>query len=253
MGFDGPQRLGSFFSTEAPARAASPTAIDSHEGSSLCHASAIAEYFDHVYCINLARRDDRWAQVGEQFDAVGLEVERSEAIDGCALDALPTTVHLAQSPRAIPGIVGCSLSHRRVLEDARACGYKRFLVLEDDVVFAPDADARFARTVGQVPDDWAMLYLGGNHRGGLSTVTPNIARTRGTYTTNCYAVTAQTAATLLTILPSDPLAVQAPVDVVYFSLHQRLPAYAFRPHLAWQRDGFSDVELADVEYGFLRD
>jgi GR25 family glycosyltransferase involved in LPS biosynthesis len=212
----------------------------------------IAEYFDHIYCINLARRADRWEKAQAQFARFGLDVERFEAIDGATLGELPESIHLAQSEQAIPGAVGCLMSHRAVLEDARSRNFERVLILEDDVVFADSLGPAFERFVAQVPTDWAMLYLGGNHAGGFRPVGPNAARTRGTYTTNAYAVTRRTTDILLKLLPQTPLEVSAPVDVVYFDLHSRLASYLVRPHLAWQRNGYSDVELKDVDYTFLR-
>lgn len=211
------------------------------------------EHFDHAYCINLARRADRWEEANRQFEAMGLHVERFEAVDGSTLDGLPATVTLAQSQAAIPGVVGCSLSHRLVLEDARCRGFQRVLILEDDVEFVPDADELFAGYINQVPDDWTMLYFGGNHQGGLEMVTRNVARIGGTYTTNAYAVTADTIERLLQVLPARPQDVKVPVDVFYASIHAQEPCYVFRPHLAFQRDGYSDVEQAHVDYGFLRD
>jgi hypothetical protein len=213
----------------------------------------IAEYFDHIYCISLARRADRWEQAAAQFAEMGLEVERFEAVDGRTLEGVPDRLDLAMPSSSIPAVVGCSLSHRLALADAAEKGYERVLVLEDDVEFAPDADAQFSRYIGQVPDDWMMLYLGGNHQGGIEAVAPNVARIGGTYTTSSYAVTGSMARSLLGALPERPDQVRVPVDVFFSGVHRMVPSYVFRPHLAWQRDGFSDIDCADVDYGFLRD
>jgi hypothetical protein len=222
-------------------------------GESAPSGQSLGEFFDHVYCINLARRPDRWADAQAQFEALGLEVERFNAVDGSTLEGLPDTVHLAQSAQAIPGVVGCSLSHQAVISDAHEKGYDRILIVEDDVVFSDDAPRQFSEAVNQVPPDWAMLYLGGNHVRGVTSIAPNVARMHGSYTTNCYALSRQMIEFLANTLPTQPSGVTTPIDVYFAALHSQAPCYVFRPHLAWQRDGYSDVECADVDYGFLRD
>ena len=39
------------------------------------------ELFNQCYCINLARRPDRWSRVLAEFKKLGMNVERVDAID----------------------------------------------------------------------------------------------------------------------------------------------------------------------------
>lgn len=210
-------------------------------------------YFDCVYCINLDRRLDRWEVAAEQFQRMGIEVERVSAVDGRLLQDLPGSIMMAQSSAAIPGAVGCALSHRRVMERAATAGFRRILVLEDDIEFDADAEPRFCEDIKAVPQDWGMLYLGGNHQGGLYPAGKNVWRTGGTFTTSCYAVSRKTIQLLARELPDSPSEVNVPVDVFYAGLHRVIPSYVIKPHIAWQADGFSDIEQSHMEYGFLRD
>ena len=42
------------------------------------------------------------------------------------------------------------------------------------------------------------------------------------------------------------------VDVTYAQLQKVFPSYVFRPHLAWQKDGHSDIQGGYQNYDFLK-
>lgn len=106
----------------------------------------VNEYFDHVYCVNLDRRTDRWEQVQRRFNRWGIEVERFSAIEP---DAGNEWLDKAK--------LGCTLSHLAVWNDAAAKGYRRILVFEDDVLFHREWD----KWIGKIATrDWELLYLG---------------------------------------------------------------------------------------------
>ncbi len=42
------------------------------------------------------------------------------------------------------------------------------------------------------------------------------------------------------------------VDVTYAQLQSVFPSYVFKPHLAWQKDGFSDIQGGYQNYTFLK-
>ena len=62
------------------------------------------------------------------------------------------------------GAWGCYRSHVAVLREAQAAGVKSVLVLEDDVVWSSGAAGELRKFMNGVPDDWAQVYLGGQHR-----------------------------------------------------------------------------------------
>lgn len=108
-------------------------------------------FFDALYCINLARNPHRWASMCERFERLGIadRVVRFEAI------STPGNHH-----------VGCTLSHRAIVEDADARGLDNVLIFEDDALFVPDTLHHLRasiRELGSVP--WRVFYLGG-HRWG---------------------------------------------------------------------------------------
>jgi len=78
--------------------------------------------YDKVYCINLDRRPDRFAEFNRNvIDGLGIDkniFERISAID--------------TSSKNMSGAIGCNLSHLKIWKDMIDNGYESALVFEDD-------------------------------------------------------------------------------------------------------------------------
>ncbi len=70
----------------------------------------------HAYYINLDSRTDRKEHVEEQMNIIGINAERFKAI------RLPN------------GAIGCSMSHLKLLETAKANNFPHILIVEDDAI-----------------------------------------------------------------------------------------------------------------------
>ena len=222
----------------------------------LSKTNPINQYFDQVYCINLDRRGDRWARAQERFDRAGIAVKRVSAVDGAMIptDELPSRNDLRgiESSQSIRAICGGWLSHRSVYFDARIHCYRRILVFEDDVVLSEDINDQFREYLSQVPEDWRLLYFGGNHVAPVSPINRNIVRMKMSFALHAYAVHHRLLPVLLRTMTSDIKQIPTVVDVYLGMLHKMFPSYCFSPSSAWQEDGFSDYQERDVAYPFLR-
>lgn len=108
-------------------------------------------YFDAIYCINLDAAEHRWRAMQRRFERLGISrrVRRFSAVE------TPDSHH-----------VGCALSHRAIIEQARTLGLQQVLVLEDDAVFLDGAGECLSKTIPELQrQDWGLFYLGG-HRWG---------------------------------------------------------------------------------------
>jgi hypothetical protein len=104
--------------------------------------------FDAIYCINLDRQSERWTAMQRRFEKFGIQncVRRMPAAD------TPSNSN-----------VGCALSHRRILEQAKRQGLRNVLVFEDDARFTADAPEVLAASLRELEGrDWQFLYLGGH-------------------------------------------------------------------------------------------
>ena len=114
--------------------------------------------FAACYVINLERNAARLARfrAGLPADWPFGEVRRFAAIDGSKI--VPPEWF-----RGGKGAWGCLCSHAQILENCLSAGIDSVLILEDDAVFCEDFSRRTIAALEKVPEDWELLYLGGQH------------------------------------------------------------------------------------------
>ncbi|MBR1608612.1 MAG: glycosyltransferase family 25 protein [Kiritimatiellae bacterium] len=96
----------------------------------------------NLYVVNLDRAPERLADTKRLFDEAGLSFVRIPGVDGAALPPAerrrtcpPVRFYLANGYRALPGEIGCVLSHLAAWKAAFAGGEALAAVFEDDVSF----------------------------------------------------------------------------------------------------------------------
>ena len=191
------------------------------------------KFFDAIYCINLDSRPDRWEEVTREFTAIGI-IDRVERVPGIE-HAKPQE--------------GCRLSHVECVRRASAAGAETALIFEDDVTmphFSPELLTRAIEQLRAIPD-WELFFFGGRVRTRPAERYENLFRARFTQS-HAYAIHRRAFAKLERSYP--------PIDVFYAD---KLKSYGAQPMLAWQRDGFSDIQhvltsranIANREYARL--
>ena len=116
-------------------------AVDRPSGANRCNVNAEAI---PVYVINLNRRPDRRAAIGQHLEALGIDWQRVEAVDGTAVDAgILDEVCARTGPNGPMGnpTRACTASHLRAWEEFLQGTAGFALVLEDNVRLASDAAA----------------------------------------------------------------------------------------------------------------
>ena len=198
----------------------------------------LKNYFDKIYCINLDRRVDRWDESKEEFKKWNMEslVERYSAIDGKLLPVNPDNNFLDA------GNMGLITTHINLLTESIKEGYESILLLEDDIYFTPEI-LNYEEYMDMVPDDWDMIYFGGNHNlhmgAQLNKINDKVARLHSTYGLQCIAVKNTVYKPMLEKIKEKKL----PIDVYYTNLVQKkYNCYGFYPSMALQRVSFSDLQ-----------
>jgi glycosyl transferase family 25 len=192
---------------------------------------------EKIYCINLEKRIDRKKECDLLFLKFNLNVEYEKACEGMTLYP---ELSKRQARRA-----GCTQSHLNVLNKIKKNNFKYTLILEDDVEFKDNFIDLFNIYVKQLPTDFCVLYLGGNHIKSTTNYSLNLEKCNSTYCLHSYIVNNSY---IDNILEKNPHNFEA-IDV-YFSkyIQQKFNCYCFNPKLSWQRESYSDIEERNVFY-----
>jgi hypothetical protein len=102
--------------------------------------------------------------------------------------------------------------------------------------------------MAQVPDDWDMLYIGGNHLEGepVRMISDNVGRLNLSYANHCVAIRSRLFGKIRSLLKRN----EKQVDVYMAGLHKECKAYGFFPALAWQRESFSNIHNRIMNYDY---
>jgi hypothetical protein len=118
----------------------------------------LADVFEKVYVVNLPRRSDRWQEFGQRLPADWpfRPPVRHEALDG----GIVPPPHWWKDGG---GAWGCYRTHVQILEECLNRDISSVLILEDDAACIPDFAAKVHEFWQFLPQDWEMVYLGGQH------------------------------------------------------------------------------------------
>lgn len=223
---------------------------------------------DRIFVVSLARAAERRARTRARL--AGLDYRFLDAVDKLDLDRAELVASGVYDERRTPrafrhraemplGHIGCSLSHRAIYEQIVAHGWRRVVVLEDDVVPGPGDLELLPAALGQLPESWELCYLGylGNEAVtprarlkralyvalaplGLSRwrpgealrllprpLSPNLWRAGRHLCTHAYAVTLEGARKLLAA--QTPVAFRADQLLAYLVLRGKIDAYVAHP------------------------
>lgn len=171
--------------------------------------ATLGQYFDRIYCLNLDSRPDRWAYALQHMARFGLKrkVQRFAATD---VRNDPQFVGYERRLRdnfSLLAMCGCMLSHRRIIEQAKASGLNNVLVLEDDFKILEENIGQVHRTLDELSrQDWDVFYLGATYLWPLKAISPFLVRVpSGAYATHAIAYNACVFDRILEILPRDPI------------------------------------------------
>jgi len=212
---------------------------------------------DDIWIINLDRANERWVHMRDSTTRFGDIVHRFPAMDGKTIDKRDK-VHTEgvgyyfmtqQNKRdeiINKGVVGCWLSHKRLLEHLSSLDVQNdygHLILEDDVHipddFLSDNDL-WSRTSKNIPGDWDMVYLGlsGNVEG--TPIADNIIKLlpnkKEQYGTHAYLIKHGSIKTKF--LPALRFMTDA-IDEQYNTLYGDFNAYCVRPGIINPHDEIS--------------
>ena len=204
--------------------------------------SLLNSFFDKIICLNLDNRKDRWSECVTLFNKHNMVVERFPAIYGWDLN-LP----IENKADNYHGTMGCGLSHLFAIKYAKQLNLKNVLVLEDDVDFIENLDSSFQDVLRELPQNWDMLYLGGNHRHTPIKYSNHLYKITGTVAVHAIGVNSSVFDAAIKSLTN----IDLPADDNYVDIQQKYNVFVTKPHLVWQKTGKSSILKEKIDYSFM--
>jgi len=204
----------------------------------------IANFFDRVFVINLARRSDRREQMKAEF-AKGwpfyADPEFFTAIDG-------ETVQVQNFDHG-SAAYACGQSHLGCVRKALREGCERILILEDDATFCDSFEFKAERFIENLPTDWELAFFGGEHRQRPYRIESGLVRPISTDRLHAYALSRSGMEKLETIWSKGHR------DHCDWALNRHLSEFKVYAHEKWlvgQRGGVSDINGQDKSIDFFQ-
>jgi glycosyl transferase family 25 len=128
----------------------------------------INQCFDRIYVITLKRATERHVQIAQQLKGLDFHFFYGADKNDFSIEALKqqgiydenAAKHWHRYHKPMNGgQIGCSWSHRLVYEDMLQNGYKKILILEDDVFVNEAVLPLFGAMIAELPADWDLLYF----------------------------------------------------------------------------------------------
>jgi hypothetical protein len=183
-------------------------------------------FYGRVFVINLAKRTDRMAH----FSAMCAR-QRFEAIGG-----------LTDETGRVNGNMGCTASHRALLDLQIANAWPRMFVFEDDAeIIYHDFDERWLRFERELPASWDLCYLGAGYgEPPIARMSPHVIRAGRLLTTSSYGITLAQATKM-----APHISGVGPIDSLYGGFHRDAETYIISPRCVVQYPNFSDLQESE--------
>lgn len=194
----------------------------------------------NAYYINLEHRVDRKEHVEKELEKIGIKATRFNAF-------------LMKD-----GAIGCSMSHLKLLEDAKKNNLDHILIVEDDITFLePEIfKSQINKFFASRKNNWDVVLLAGNNMPPYEIVDDTCVKVSRCQTTTGYLVNGHYINVLisnikmgLTNLLNHPgETARFAIDKFWFVLQNASKWYLIIPLTVVQREDYSDIEKKVVNY-----
>jgi GR25 family glycosyltransferase involved in LPS biosynthesis len=193
----------------------------------------------HAFYINLASRPDRKQHVESQLNAIGIKAERFNAI------------------KLANGALGCSMSHLKCLEIAKANSWPHLLIVEDDIKFLnPELFKTQLNLFLSNHKSWDVVLVGGNNVPPYTKIDDTCVKVSTCQTTTGYLVNGHYFDTLIEnfrsgikkLIEFPQQHINYAIDKYWFQLQRKNNWFLIIPLTVTQREDYSDIEKRPTNY-----
>jgi len=193
----------------------------------------------YAFYINLLSRPDRKQHVENQLKSIGIKAERFNAI------------------QMSNGAIGCSMSHLKIIETAKANNWDHVLIVEDDILFTnPNLFVRQFNKFLSNYKDFDVVLIAGNNMPPYKIIDDSCVQVSRCQTTTGYLVQKHYYDILIKnykegilFLMKEPTKhVVYAIDKYWFNLQAIHKWYLIIPLSVTQREDYSDIEKRPTNY-----
>jgi len=193
----------------------------------------------HAFYINLLSRPDRKQHVESQLKNIGINAERFNAIK------MPN------------GAIGCSMSHLKIIETAKANDWDHVLIVEDDILFTnPNLFVQQFNKFLSNHKDFDVVLIAGNNLPPYLTIDDSCVQVSRCQTTTGYLVQKHYYDILiknykdgiLFLMKEPHNHILYAIDKYWFNLQVIHKWYLITPLSVTQREDYSDIEKRPTNY-----
>jgi glycosyl transferase family 25 len=193
----------------------------------------------HAFYINLDSRPDRKQHVENQLNVIGIRADRFKAIK------LPN------------GALGCSMSHLKLLETAKANNWPHILIVEDDILFTnPSLFVQQFNRFLSTHKEFDVALISGNNVPPYREVDDTCVQVTKCQTTTGYLVQNHYFDTLIEnyktgiqrLMKEPENHKLYAIDKYWFNLQAVHKWYLIIPLTVTQREDYSDIEKRPTNY-----
>lgn len=198
---------------------------------------------NNIYVINLKHRVDRKDHIINELKKVKCETYKLiEGIDG---NDLINTTKLSN------GMLGLNHTYLKIYDEWSKEKNDTILIIEDDCVFLENFNKDLHLYMTNVPEDWDMVYFGGNHNYHMGSKTEQInsycIKLNNTYTAHCVLLKSYVFEELIQNIKDMTIE----NDVMMSNLQKKYNSYSSVKNITTQVIGFSNIENKFVDYNWL--
>jgi glycosyl transferase family 25 len=196
----------------------------------------------HAFYINLDSRPDRKKHVETQLSKIGITAERFKAI------------------KLENGALGCSMSHLKCLEIAKANNWPHILIVEDDILFLkPTVFVNQINLFLKNHKDFDVMLVAGNNVPPFTVVDNSCVKVTKCQTTTGYLVQSHYFDILIknyrdgiqNLMKYPDKHRYFAIDKYWFNLQEIHKWYLIVPLTVTQREDYSDIEKKSTNYTAL--
>lgn len=195
--------------------------------------------FENTLVLSLPHREDRQAASVQELKKLDIDYNFFPAVNGHEIEV--------KQP-LLPGEYGIKLSHIQILREAIKNKLESVFIFEDDIVLHNSVSEILERNY-EFLTDAQFIYLGGSHRGPITHVGGDVYQAGDLYTTHAMWIHNSMFSEIIETLQFHPF---HQLDNCYVFLQKKYRCLTIYPNIAYQKDGYSDIQNKLVSYEWLK-